>query len=167
MPENLSLVGSRAVETFIFGRLTGLLSQTPDDIALVRMLRQTPAEGRLHKWPVPDDYPLPHGTFYREGGDGDLGPIGGPAVASNHRYQVKYVCEGFSTDPIDDAAAIANDLLDGASATIGIETHRGLTTFYVECIRLSELLLDLPPEEDGGVFQHVGGIYGFFVSRVA
>jgi hypothetical protein len=162
-------LGTSAAKQFVVGKLRGAYSETPDDSEAVAELLTGPTEGRVHASPVPDTYPLPFVTFVRYGGGDDPSPIGRnqPTVATTVRLQVKAICEGYDDSPIEAAAAMINRLLDGSSALVDLTKQGGGSygTFYVECNRESELLTDLPPEDDGTVYQQLGGVYAFFVTR--
>lgn len=162
-------LGTIAARTFIVGRLRGTLAETVDEQALAAQLLAGPTGGRVHTlpFPDPDEFPLPAIGISRYGSNAvDTAPLGRnqPAVTSNIRFQVRAIVEGFDDTPIQGAADIMNQLLDGQTGLVDLA---GYGTFNVECTRESELLTDLPPEDDGTVYQHLGGIYAFFVSRIA
>lgn len=164
-------LGTSAAKQFVVSRVRGSLSFGPEDDARVAALITGPTGGRVHGWPIPTDLvPLPAITFGRYGSIDRPTPLGHgiPNVLTTVRLQVKAVCEGYDESPIEEAAAIVNQLLDGAQALIDLTKSGGGSygTFYVECSRESELLTDLPPDDDGTVYQHLGGIYAFNVSRV-
>jgi hypothetical protein len=170
MPTLRSMLGSAAAQTFIVGRIRGTLSDGPQDDELTAMLDGSATGRRIHQMPFPDDWPLPSFGFARYGG-GDVGPVGGPVAAQNLLYQVGAIIAGFDDTPILGPANVMNTLLDGRSAIVdvSVEVSPGNTvngTFSVECVRESEFLTDLPPEEDGSVYQRQGGVYAFFVSRL-
>jgi hypothetical protein len=164
-------IATSAAKQFIVGRIRGTISDGPEDDALVARLVTLATGTRIHTIPLPDSVPLPAFGMSRYGGGNDAGPIGQnlPTVATTIRMQVKAICEGYDESPIEEPAAILDELLNGRVATIDVRSADDLVsygTFYVECSRESELLQDLPEEPDGSVFQHIGGIYAFYVSRV-
>lgn len=144
--------GSAAVETLLVK-----LARDPDEGVL-----NTDVQNRIHKSPVPDSYPYPFLTFFKRGAR-DIGPIGSnlPTDASVLTYEVKGVDIGMSTARIEEAATIMDILLDGRSYAVEV----GGSLYHVTINRTSELQVELPPEDDGTIFQHVGGIYEFFVTR--
>jgi len=167
-------LGTSAARAFVFGRLRGTLdaanatpSQIALDTALAAELLLGPTGGRVSNTPIPEFVPFPAIGISRYGAGISSGPIGSntPSVTSGLRLMVRAICTGYSLEPIERAADILNVLLDGRSALVDLEG--GLGTFSVDCTRESELLTDLPAEDDGTVYQHLGGIYAFFMSRVA
>lgn len=159
-----------AAKAFIVGRLRGTYSNGVEDDLAVAALMAGPTQGRVHGWPVPDEWALPLITFARNGAGRDAGPIGAGSrtAASYITFQVKAVCEGYDDTPIIEAGALINTLLDGQTAIVDLQSiAASLGSYSVECMRESELLTDLPIEDDGTVFQHNGGVYSFFVTRVA
>lgn len=148
-----SRFGSAAVETLIFR-----LATDPD-----RGILNTPVGNRIHKSPVPPDYETPYMTFLRRGAQ-DTGPVGRgmPVVTSILTYEVKGVDIGFDTTAIEEAADIMDFLLDGTSEAVFVDGN----WYDISVTRTSELQVELPPEEDGTVYQHLGGIYDFYVSRI-
>lgn len=138
---------------------------------LIYQIGTDPAKGvpatsvgdRVHKSPVPDDYGYPFLTYYRRGAQ-DIGPIGrnAPSTVSMLTYEVKAVDIGFSSENIEETAQIMDAELDGLSTSIFVEDH----WYDISVRRTSELQVELPPEEDGTVFQQLGGIYEFYVARV-
>lgn len=162
-------LATSAAKQFVVGRVRGVYVSKPEDAALTATLMAGPTGGRIHGWPVPDSVPYPAIVVQRYGSQDVTGPLGRaqPNVASTVRLQVKAICEGYDESPIEEAASILNQLLDGHAAVVDLTNPNGGSygTFYVECNRESELLTDLPVEPDGTPFQHMGGIYNFFVSR--
>lgn len=158
-------LATTAVRTYIAGKLDGTLSDGPDDDTLVAALLVGPTGGRFHPMPLPQEMALPAISYSRYGAGTDVSPLGRdiPTVATTIRMQVKALCEGYDEEPIEQAADAINQLLDGRSATFDVS---GYGTFYVESRRESELLTDLPPDDDGTVYQQLGGIYAFYVVRV-
>jgi hypothetical protein len=159
-------IGTTAARQFLVGKLRGTLSDGPTDDALVAALTASEVGGRIHGYPLPDELPLPAIVFSRYGG-GDLSaPLGragtGRTAATTILMQVKAICEGYDETPIIEPSSIIDQLLDARSGVV----DTGLGTFYVEVTRESELLTDLPPEEDGTIYQQLGGVYSFYVSRV-
>lgn len=143
--------GSAAVETLI----VRLVKDAASGIS------QTPVGTRVHKSPVPDSLTYPFLTFFKRNAR-SLGPIGSnvPAVAEILTYEIKGVDVGYSTHRIEDAASLLDVALDGHSFTVEVDG----TLYHVSVNRVSELQVELPPEDDGTVFQHIGGIYDFFVT---
>lgn len=148
-------------------RLRGELVIEAEDVTNVAALVAGPTGGRVHSWPIPDDYPLPATVFSRYGAGSDVGPIGSgfPSVLASVTFQIRAVCEGYDDTPVAEAAAIINRLLDGKYGIVDLDNNLG--TYHVEATRESELLTDLPVEADGTPYQHMGGIYSFLVTRVA
>lgn len=142
--------GSAAVETLI----VRLVKDAETGIG------ETDVGTRVHKSPVPDTITYPFLTFFRRNAQ-SLGPVGSnlPAVAEILTYEVKGVDVGYSTHRIEDAASLLDIALDGRSYTVEVDG----TLYHVSVNRVSELQVELPPEDDGTVFQHLGGIYDFFV----
>lgn len=163
-------LATSAAKQFVVGRVRGVYQDDVNDATRVATLLAGPTGGRIHGSPMPDDVPLPALTFARYGSSDSLAPLGRnqPSVYTTVRLQVKAICEGYDESPIEEAAAILNQLLDGHTATVDLTKPGGGSygTFYVECSRESELLTDLPPEDDGSVYQHLGGVYSFGVTRV-
>lgn len=164
-------LATSAAKQFVVGRLRGTYSEGVLDAQRVAELVAGPTGGRVHSIPFPDHIPLPAIGITRYGAGSTATPLGAgqPSVAATIRLQIKAVCEGYDESPIEAAAAILNQLLDGHTALVDLTKPQGggtYGTFHVECSRESELLTDLPPEEDGTVYQHLGGIYTFFVTRV-
>ncbi len=145
--------GSTAVEYFIYQQAIDPASGLPD----------SSVGTRIHKAPVPDDYPFPFITFLRRGAN-DMAPLGrGQQVtASTLTYEVKAVDQGYDTDRIDEPAGLLDGVLDGQTKTINVDGG----WYDITCRRVSELEVELPPEDDGTVYQHKGGIYEFQVCRV-
>ena len=160
-------IATAAARRYVVGRLRGELNTAAGDAALVASLVAGPTGGRVHSWPLPDDYPLPAIMFSRYGAGSDIGPIGAgtPSVLATVQFQVRAVCEGYDDTPVIEPAAIINQLLDGKYGAVDLLPDLG--TYNVEAQRVSELLTDLPVEADGTPYQHMGGIYSFLVMRVA
>lgn len=169
MSKGASLATS-AAKTFVVGKVRGTISDGPADEALVARLLTLPTATRIHSWPLPDSVPYPAFVIQRYGARDDTQPLGrnAPVVATTVRLQIKAVCEGYDESPIEEPAGILNELIDGKTAIVDVVNGSGglYGTFYVECSRESELLVDLEPEPDGTPYQHQGGIYSFYVSRV-
>jgi hypothetical protein len=149
-------LGTGAAKRFVVGKLRGTLSDGVDDDALVAALVSGPTGGRVHSYPIPEDIETPAIVFGRYGAVDEAGPIGRntPVAAATIRLQIKAICEGYDDEVIEEAAGIVNQLLDGRNATLEVLTASGALygTFYVECTRESELLID-PEPEDNAVFQ--------------
>lgn len=167
-------LGTSAARAFIVGRLAGTLeaahaspSQIALDTALAAELFIGPTGGRVSNVPIPEFVTLPAIGLSRYGAGTSSAPIGSnvASVTSGMRMLVRAICEGYSSSPIERAADIINQLLDGREALVDLGGALG--SFSVDCTRESELLTDLPAEDDGTVYQHMGGIYAFFISRVA
>lgn len=163
-------LATSAAKEFVFGRLRGTYSDGLADDALAAELLAGPTGGRIHSYPIPDDIALPVVAMMRYGSRDDPSPLGRnvPSVATTVRLQVKAICEGYSESPIESAASIVNQLLDGRSAIVDVSRPDGGSygTYSVEATRESDLLTDLPPETDGTPYQQLGGVYNFFVVRV-
>lgn len=164
MSKGVSL-GTSAVKEFIVGKVRGTYSEGSDDDALVARIMASSTGGRIHGSPVPDEYEYPFTTFARYGGSDNATPLGRdrPTTATTVVMQVKTVCEGYDETPIEETAACVDELLNGRTGIVDLGNYG---TFQVECSRESELLLDLPPDDDGTVYQQIGGIYEFLVTRV-
>jgi hypothetical protein len=158
-------LGTSAAKQFVVGYLRGTLSDGPDDEELVERLIAGPTGGRVHGMPFPDDFEIPAIGFNRYGAVDSTAPIGRgmPTSAATIRLQIRAVCEGYDETPIEEAASILNQLLDGRANTVDLGSTLG--AYYVECSRESELVIDLPPEEDETVYQQLGGVYSFYVTR--
>lgn len=149
-----SRFGSTAVEYFIYTTA----------VDPVNGVTSTPVGNRVHKSPVPDDMPLPYVTYLKRGAF-DVAPLGRgqPITASTLTYEVKGVDQGYETANIDEAADLIDAALDGATGTVILDDG----VYDITSRRVSELQTELPPEDDGTVYQHKGGIYEFTVCRVA
>lgn len=156
-------IGTTAARQFLVGRLNGTLSDGVNDDSLVARLTASAVAGRVHGYPLPDELPLPAIVFSRYGGGDLAAPLGKGqgAAATTVLMQVKAICEGYDETPIVEPSALIDELLSGAVGVV----DTGYGTFYVEVSRSSELLTDLPPEDDGTVYQQLGGVYSFYVSR--
>lgn len=163
-------IGTVAAQQFIVQRLRGDLSDGPTDDALAAELLAGPTGGRVHKIPIPNEYRYPVIGFERYGAGNDSAPIGTgmPSVMTLVRQQVRAICDGYDQSPIEGAADLLDRLLNGKANVVDVTKPEGGSygTFYVECYRESELLTELPPDNDGTVYQQLGGIYAFTVSRV-
>lgn len=162
-------IGTVAAQQFVTQRLRGDVSDGPEDDALVMALMAGPTGGRVHKVPAPNEVLYPMIAFERYGGGDNATPIGRgmPTVMTTVRQQIKAICEGYDQGPIEEAAMILDQLLNAKSNVIDVTKLEGGSygTFYVECVRESELLIE-PPIEQDTVFQQLGGIYAFTVSRI-
>lgn len=145
--------GSAAIETLLFRLGTDPVIGIP----------ATAVGNRVHKSPVPDDFTHPFLTYFKRGAI-DVGPIGRglPTTASTLTYEVKAVDEGYDTSRIDEAAGLMDAALDGTNHTVEVDGN----WYDISVSRSSELEVELPPEENGTVYQHLGGIYDFYVARI-
>lgn len=163
-------LGTSAAKHFVRERLRGMLSDGAEDDQLVADLVTSATGGRLHGYPLPDTLELPATVYAKYGATDDLRPLGRdmPVVAATIRLQIKTICAGFDDTVIEEPAGIVNQLLDGKQATVEVLKSNGdlYGTFYVECNRESELLMDAEPTENEA-YQELGGIYAFHVTRVA
>lgn len=163
-------IGTVAAQQFIVQRLRGDVSDGPDDDVLAAELLAGPTGGRVHKIPIPNEYTFPVIGFERYGAGTDTAPIGRgmPTVLTTIRQQIKALCVGYDQSPIEAAADLIDRLLNAKANIIDISKPEGGSygTYHVECSRESELLTELPPDSDGTVYQQLGGIYAFTVSRV-
>lgn len=130
----------------------------------VKGVAGTPVGDRIHRMPVPAHYVYPFLTYSKRNAQ-DTGPIGQglPISSSVLTYEIKGVDEGYDTSGIAEAADIMDSQLDGSSHTVVVDE----VWYDVTVHRTSELQDELPPDSDGTVFVHLGGIYDFMVARIS
>jgi hypothetical protein len=160
------LSATPAAKQFIYERLTSMNPDRPsDELLAVAQLSATPVGSNIHPWPVDDDIPLPLITWTRQNST-TVGPIGSrlPSAAETILFMVYAECEGDDDGPILEAADLMKYLLDGSSQTIIVpETGVG---YAIQSIRTGEIPTDLPAEDDGTVYQRLGGLYELIVTRI-
>jgi hypothetical protein len=151
-----------AIERVSVGRLGGTMYADPTDQAeaapLVSELASLATGNRVHRMPAGPDVMFPFLGYVRRGVPVSDGFLGGPVDWVESEYEIKAVDRDTSKQRIERPAAIILWLLDGFTWPVdGV---------LVECRLDTELLIDLPPADDGTIYVHAGGIYRFFVSRL-
>ena len=157
-----SIIATPAIERLIIGRALGEIyngvTDQSESAPMVAELAASPTGNHVHRLPAGPDITFPFLGYARRGIPVSDGFLGGPVSWVESEYEIKAVDRNTSKQRIDRPSALLLWLLDGFTwVTEGL---------MVECSLASELLIDLPPADDGTIYVHAGGLYRFFVSRL-
>ncbi len=136
---------SARVRAFIFTTLT-------NDPTLAGLIGN-----RAYHGVAPAQAQYPFVVFQMLSAGNDLLGVGTARIWSAPLFIVKAVCKGSSTGPVEPVANRIDQLLHSAAGTV-------TNGVIWECVR--ERPFDLPTNENGVVYQQLGGEYRFLASQV-